>query len=46
VARSKTTFSCSRTPEQIARALLDAQLFGDKRAGEMHGVHFLSLIHI
>lgn len=45
MARSKTTFSCSRTPEQIARALLDAQLFGDRRAGEMHGVHYKTLVN-
>lgn len=41
----KSTFSRSHSIEQIARALLDAQLFGDKRAAELHGVHFNTIVN-
>jgi hypothetical protein len=41
VAPRKHTFS-RKTPhvDRIARALLDAEVFGDKRAAEKHGVHY------
>jgi transposase len=28
------------TPEQVARVLLDAQTFGDKKAAKRHGIHY------
>lgn len=46
MAPRKHTFS--RKPQdvdRIARALLDAQLFGDKRAAELHGVHFKTIVN-
>lgn len=45
MARSKPTWSRNHGPEQIARALLDAEFHGDRRAAEMHGVHRNTLVN-